>query len=196
MRPRDDNKELLIRQKAIEILAQVGFEGLSMHKLAKACGLSVNTIYIYFGNREDLLVKIFDRVNEELTTASLAGFDPEMSLETGIRTLWRNRYRYFTRYPEHLMLMEHFNNSTLREKVNRKFHAQFERTMQTFLSNATERNQLLAMPFATYWSVAFAPLFQLLKFHHRQRTPNGSPYQLSETQVMEACDIVLRALTP
>jgi len=194
MRTRDEHKQDLIRRKAIEIIAKVGFEGLSMHKLAKAAGVSSNTIYVYYKNREDLLVQIFNEVNEAITRATLEGFDPEMEFEEGVRLLWLNRYRYFVAHPLHLMLMEHFNNSDLVQKVDRRNHQLFNRLMTRFLEKATRGKQLAKMPSETYWAIAFAPLFQLLKFHVRKRSMDGKPYVLTEKMAMEACEHVLDAL--
>lgn len=193
MRLRDENKEIIIRLKAIETIAKVGFEGLSMHKLAKAANVSNNTIYIYFKDKEDLLINIYNEVDNAVTAATLNGFDPEMSLEDGIKKLWSNRYRYFIQHPEHMMLMEHFHNSDIVDKVDKKNYLLFSKLMTQFLENANRNNQIAKMPFETYWSIAFAPLFQLIKFSHRSRIKNQS-YILTEKDVMDACTLVLKAL--
>ena len=54
MRLRDEQKELLVRTKALELLVAEGFNGFSMHKLAKAANVSPATLYIYFQNKEDV----------------------------------------------------------------------------------------------------------------------------------------------
>ncbi len=195
MRVRDENKEAVIRKKAIETISKVGFEGLSMHKLAKEARVSNNTIYIYFKNKEDLLIQIYDEVNQQVTSATLKGFDPEMSLEDGVKKLWLNRYNYFTRHPEHMMLMEHFNNSDLIDKVDKKNYTLFRTTMTKFLDNAKKNNQLIKMPVETYWAITFAPLFQLLKYYHRNRTVENKPFKLTEKDVLEACSHVLKAIS-
>jgi len=194
MRTRDEHKQDLIRRKAIEIIAKVGFEGLSMHKLAKAADVSSNTIYVYYKNREDLLVQIFNEVNEAITLATLRDFDPAMDFDEGVRRLWLNRYRYFTAHPLHLMLMEHFNNSDLVQKVDRKHHLLFNKLMTRFLEKAIHEKQLAKMPAETYWAIAFAPLFQLLKFHVRKRSMDGKPYVLTEKLALETCEHILDAL--
>jgi len=194
MRPRDASKEKLILEKATAMIAKTGFEGLSMHKLAKACGMSANTIYIYFRHREDLLISVFKEVDEKITKATLKDFDPEMHLEKGLKKLWMNRYHYFTRHPQHLFLMEHFNNSDIVEKVDNKNNALFSTLMTEFLGHAMKRKELAKMPPETYWAIAFAPLFQLLKFHHRNRSMSKKPYKLTEEAALEACALVLRAI--
>jgi AcrR family transcriptional regulator len=40
MRLRDEQKEQLVRTKALELLVEEGFNGFSMHKLAKAANVS------------------------------------------------------------------------------------------------------------------------------------------------------------
>ena len=57
MRTRDENKEAAIRTKALEMIVKVGLDGLSMQKLAKSANVSPATIYIYFKDREDLILK-------------------------------------------------------------------------------------------------------------------------------------------
>ena len=59
MRTRDENKELTIREKALEMAVKDGFDGLSMQKLARAAGVSPATIYIYFKDRDDLILQLW-----------------------------------------------------------------------------------------------------------------------------------------
>ena len=58
MRVRDPGKEHAIRERALDMIVAHGFDGLSMQKLAKAAGVSPATIYIYFKNRDDLIVSL------------------------------------------------------------------------------------------------------------------------------------------
>lgn len=48
-----EEKVTAIRKVVMEFILDEGFGGMSMHKLAKAAGVSVTTIYIYFKDRED-----------------------------------------------------------------------------------------------------------------------------------------------
>jgi AcrR family transcriptional regulator len=66
MRLRDEQKELLVRTKALELLVEEGFNGFSMHKLAKAANVSPATLYIYFQNKEDLIVQLGIEVGQKI----------------------------------------------------------------------------------------------------------------------------------
>jgi TetR/AcrR family transcriptional repressor of multidrug resistance operon len=84
LRTRDVNKEALIREKAIEMIVNHGFDGLSMHKLAKSAGVSVATIYIYFKDREDLIQQ-FTPKKARKWRAHLVNFDPESHFDEGLK---------------------------------------------------------------------------------------------------------------
>ena len=58
MRTRDNNKVELVKKTAIELMVKDGLEGFSMNKLARACNISVATLYIYYKDRDDLIVNI------------------------------------------------------------------------------------------------------------------------------------------
>ena len=58
MRTRNTGKEQLVKQKAIKLVVRDGFEGFSMNKLARACGISVATLYIYYKDKDDLIIRV------------------------------------------------------------------------------------------------------------------------------------------
>ena len=85
MRTRDENKELTIREKALDMAVKDGFDGLSMQKLARAAGVSPATIYIYFKDRDDLILQLWLQEVKKMVDATLEGFDPSMPFEAGLK---------------------------------------------------------------------------------------------------------------
>ena len=60
-----------------------------------------------------------------------------------------------------------------------------------------ERGELVRVPVEVYWSVAFAPLYQLLKFHLHGRGLSGTPrFVLDEKLMDQTLELVVKALTP
>ncbi|HEX2613085.1 MAG TPA: helix-turn-helix domain-containing protein, partial [Fibrobacteria bacterium] len=59
MRSRDPSKESAIRRMTMELAVKEGFDGLSMQKVAKAAKVSPGTLYIYFEDREDLMMQAY-----------------------------------------------------------------------------------------------------------------------------------------
>ena len=55
----------------------------------------------------------------------------------------------------------------------------------------------MRVPVEVYWSVAFAPLYQLVKFHLHGRGLPGTPrFALDEKFMDQTLDLVVKALTP
>ncbi|WP_234733094.1 TetR/AcrR family transcriptional regulator [Tellurirhabdus bombi] len=197
MRIRDENKELAIREKALDMIVQEGFDGLSMHKLAKAAGVSPATIYIYFKDREDLIVQIYREESQRMTEATLDGFDPAMPFEEGLRIQWVNRANYCLRYPQRMHFMEQMRHSPFHDKFRQVAENPFIAAMKSFVCNAIKRKELEELPLEVYWSLAFAPLYQLIKFHMSHRgEPGANEFTLDKILLNKTLELVLKALRP
>jgi len=195
MRTRDVNKEIVIREKAIELIVSQGFDGLSMHKLAKAASVSVATIYIYFKDREDLIQQLYTEEFEKMTVATLVNFDPESHFDEGLKVQWMNRLKYCLDNPLSMTFMEQMKHSPLidRSVMDRRFID----AMTRFVHTAITREELIQLPIEIYWSVAFAPLYQLVKFHISGTSmPGRPPFILDEGQIDQTLSLVLKALKP
>src|SRR5258706_1477619 len=59
-RPRADKREAILRA-ATDVFAERGFFSAQVADVARAAGVAAGTVYLYFRNKDDLLVSIFDR---------------------------------------------------------------------------------------------------------------------------------------
>jgi TetR/AcrR family transcriptional regulator, multidrug resistance operon repressor len=197
MRTRDENKRLAICQKALKMVVEKGFDGLSMQKLAKAAGVSPATIYIYFKDRDDLILQLWIEEMKKMVSVMLEGFDPEMSFDQGLRVQWMNRARYCMENPIGTHFMEQIKYSPYHNLSQKQMDENFLASMRNFVHNAIRRKELVKLPVEVYWSVAFAPLYQLVKFHMSGRGLRGTEKFVLDTKTMnQTLDIVLKALKP
>ncbi|WP_025142683.1 TetR/AcrR family transcriptional regulator [Pedobacter jeongneungensis] len=201
MRTRDINKELLVKQKAIETIVKYGLEGFTINKLAKACGISVGTPYVYYKDKDDLIVKIVMEEGARMEEAMLLDFDPEASLEDGLRIQWRNRFNYMIENPMLGQFFDQINSSTYQDQFLKMFNGEegnlmslFKKDITTFIHNVVKRGEMDEMPFEVYWSVAYSPLYSLLRFHHRGKSIGGKPFQITDEILWAAFDRVVKAL--
>ena len=193
MRPRDESKEAAIRDKAIEMIVKEGFDGLSMQKLAKAANVSPATIYLYFKNREDLLNQLYIDIDKVFAEETLKNFSPEMHFEEGLWLQWENRFAYHTKYPHHIHFMEQFRNSPLINHKDIK-ETSFKQAMGAFFRNAVRRNEMIELPVEVFWSIAYGPLYTLIKFHSGKKSFMGTKFILTEQRMKQAFDAVIKAL--
>jgi TetR/AcrR family fatty acid metabolism transcriptional regulator len=91
--PRRTDKRSLITEAAIEVFAKKGFRSARVTDIAKRAGVADGTIYLYFKNKEDILLSIFEEKMDLLLGdlgAALEGADDP-----------RERVRRFARFHFH-----------------------------------------------------------------------------------------------
>lgn len=194
MRARDTNKEQLVKQRAIESIVKYGLEGFSMNKLAKACNISVATLYIYYKDRDDLILKIADEEGARMAKEMLKDFDANAPFESGLRVQWKNRFDYMMAHPYINVFFEQLRSSSYHEKFMETFKANFGPMVGKFMENSKKRGEVDEMPLEVYWSVAFAPLYSLIRFHNEGRSISGEPFAISDEILWATFDRVIRAL--
>jgi TetR/AcrR family fatty acid metabolism transcriptional regulator len=64
-RPRTPDKRSRILEAAVKVFARKGYFGARVSDVAKAARVADGTIYLYFRNKEDILVSLFDEVMSE-----------------------------------------------------------------------------------------------------------------------------------
>jgi AcrR family transcriptional regulator len=196
MRPRDENKETAIRDKALEMVVKDGFDGLSMQKLARSARVSPATIYIYFKDRDDLILQLFLHEMKRMSDATLEGFDPSMHFDEGLKVQWLNRARFCIQYPVSMHFLEQIKYSPYHEAFMKKVDTTFQKTMGEFVHNAINRKEIVKVPLEIYWTLAFAPLYQLVKMHMSGRGLRGEKFVLDDKIINQTLRLVLKALKP
>lgn len=196
MRARDENKIEALLVEARKMVVEEGFDGLSMQKLAKAAGVSPATIYIYFKDRDDLLIQLYKRESDVFFEYIFRDFDPEMDFATGMTVQWKSRARYVIDNIDNTHFMEHFKYSRLHPKAMALRDPKYSEGLKRFVRKAIENKELVEMPFEVYWSVAFAPLYNLVHYHKVGRNMAGDPFVLTDEMLMQTLTLVLKALKP
>lgn len=66
MRKKEGDKESAIIEAAIKVFAKMGFHDAKIHHIADNAGIATGTVYLYFGNKENILLHIFETVWKQL----------------------------------------------------------------------------------------------------------------------------------
>ncbi|TCC94335.1 TetR/AcrR family transcriptional regulator [Pedobacter frigiditerrae] len=194
MRVRDEEKVQLVKQKALESLVQDGFEGFSMNKLAKACGISVATLYIYYKDKDDLIISIGQEEGDKMADAMIKNLDPKASFEEGMRIQWQNRYAYVMANPNSYLFFEQLRTSTYQVKFLESFMKKFKGVISEFMHNVVANGEIKPMPLEVFWSVAYAPLYSLIRFEREGQSIGGKPFQMTDQILWQTFDLVIKAL--
>lgn len=194
MRIRDEHKEQVVKQKALELLVSQGFEGFSMQKLARAASVSPATLYIYYKDKEDLIMSIGKEIAVIHNKAIFKDFDPNAPFAEGLRVQWRNRADFMLNHKLEMDFFEQIKNSTFREAISEDIVVEFREKMSIFMKNAIQRGEINSMPIEVSWSVIYAPLYNLIRFHQNGKSMSGSPFVLTEEILWQTFDLVLKAI--
>src|SRR5215213_2485496 len=81
-------KEKIV-QAAISLFQEKGYEKTTSNEIAQQAGVSVGSFYVYFSDKRELLLSIFDRLADELFKNIFDGLTPEHLFESD----FRNRIR-------------------------------------------------------------------------------------------------------
>ena len=177
-------------------MVKEGLNGFSMQKLAKAANVSPATIYIYFKDKEDLVLKLCKEAGDKMVDISMKNFDPSMNFSEGLRVQWENRAKYCMKYPDQMHFLEQLRHSPYGEKLTEMTGEKFKKIMGDFVANAIKNKELVKVPVEVYWSIAFAPLYNLVKFHMMGKSLSGNSFVLSDKIMKETFELVLKALKP
>ncbi|MDF1611887.1 TetR/AcrR family transcriptional regulator [Stygiobacter electus] len=68
MRIKEGNKEKDILEAAIKVFAEVGYHKAKIAKIAEVAEVAAGSVYLYFKDKEDILLKIFENIWRKLYT--------------------------------------------------------------------------------------------------------------------------------
>jgi TetR/AcrR family transcriptional regulator, fatty acid metabolism regulator protein len=75
MRTKEGNKENDILEAAIKVFAEDGYHKAKIHKIADTAGVATGSVYVYYKNKETILMKIFEDVWERIYRETKAAID-------------------------------------------------------------------------------------------------------------------------
>ena len=196
MRVRDEFKLQQVHRQATELIASEGLNGFSMQKLARAAGVSPATLYIYFKDKDDLILQLGIAEGRRMAEATLRDFDPQLPFAEGLRVQWRNRADFYLHNRLSVNCFEHLRHSPFRDKIYASMPGDFTEAMNAFVRNAIRNGELAPMPIEVFWSVAYAPLMNLIRFHFDGRSLGTRPFTFSDTIMEQTLELVLKAFKP
>lgn len=126
MRTRDDQKESALIEATVKLVNEIGFVSSSVSKIAKEAGVSPSTIYVYYKNKEALLVSTYMDIKIEISKAILETFDETLPIRDIFRNAWLALFGYIAKNHSRFRYVEQFTNSPYislvdQESVDRHF---------------------------------------------------------------------------
>ena len=112
MRVKDLEKRETIKQETFAMVAEQGLAGLKMAHLAKRVGVSPSTVYVYFKDKEDLVLTLFMEVTQSLVGEIVDAFDEGEDFDVNLRRAWFAYMDYLYEHFPAIMFHEAVKNSS------------------------------------------------------------------------------------
>lgn len=104
------NKREAILQAALYLLAHKGFHGFSVKQVADMAGVAAGTVYLYFNDKEDLILQLDAQIMERTAQHLFADHDPHQPLFDQFRQLCMSFWLFFKHNPEILLSKNQFDH--------------------------------------------------------------------------------------
>ena len=95
-RRKSDEKRRRILEAAVRVFARKGYHGAKVAEIAKRAGVADGTIYLYFRNKEDILVSLFDEVMAEHIAKARAQVARAKGADAKLRLVAKHHLRLFS----------------------------------------------------------------------------------------------------
>ncbi|MCG8549048.1 MAG: TetR/AcrR family transcriptional regulator [Desulfobacterales bacterium] len=120
MRTKDEQKKEALFKATVKLVNEIGFAYSSVSKIAKEAGVSPSTLYVFFQNKEDLLISTYVNIKRAKGRAILSDFNDSLPIRDILRKVWRNTFAYISHNPDKYQFIEQFANSPYVGLVDQK----------------------------------------------------------------------------
>lgn len=161
MRTKDDKKQEALFLATIKLVNEIGFAASSVSKIAKEAGVSPATLYIYFKNKEDLLISTYLEIKMSMGAAMLEGFDASLPYYDIFHRVWFNTFDYASANKDEFRYTEQFSNSPYIDQVDKmKVQERFAPLMEV-LQQGIEQKVLKDVSVEVFSAFMFYPVMVL-----------------------------------
>lgn len=112
----------LIIEAAVDVIAENGYHASQVSKIAKKAGVADGTIYLYFKNKEDILVSVFEEKMGQFIEQIATAISEKENASEKLLTLIRMHFSQLAAN-HHLAIVTQLelrqSNLSLRQQINR-----------------------------------------------------------------------------
>ncbi|MBW1814712.1 MAG: TetR/AcrR family transcriptional regulator [Deltaproteobacteria bacterium] len=139
MRIKDDEKVAALFEATVKLVNEIGFASSSVSKIAREAGVSPATIYVYYKNKEDLLVSTYIEIKLDLSKAILSNFSDKLPIRDILKNVWFNMFEYISNNLKCHKFAEQFSNSPYSSLVDKQKVEQFFEPVIKVLQSGIEQ---------------------------------------------------------
>jgi len=158
MRNKDIQKQEAIINATVDLVNEIGFVSSSVSKIAKKANVSPATLYIYYENKEDLLVSTYIEMKKKMSKALLKDFDDSRPFRDIFLSFWKNAFEFVKENRSLYQYSEQFSNSPYTELVDHKELEKHFEPLFRVLQNGIDQKVIKNVSFEILSTFIFYPV--------------------------------------
>ncbi|KAE9528997.1 TetR/AcrR family transcriptional regulator [Testudinibacter aquarius] len=143
-----------------KLMAEDGLHTLSMQKIAKAAGISVGTIYIYFTNKEELLSNLAKYLFARIDAQLVKKHNPDAPLFEQYRQMWWNFWEFFEQNPHVLKNFYQYDSLPGFSELVKSCHQRRD-IWNTFIKHGQKQRVLSSLPHDVLFALSLGSAIKL-----------------------------------
>jgi AcrR family transcriptional regulator len=176
MRHKDAHKQQAIIRATVKLVNEIGFDSASVSKIAREAGVSPATLYVYYQNKEDLLVSTYVHIKQSFAEAIVRGHDASLPIRDRLRQFWNSAFAAIRLDPGLFQFSEQFSKTPYIDLVDvGEVEQHFAPIMRT-LQEGIEQKIIKNVPFDILSVFMFYPILTLANpkvcLHFDERADN------------------------
>jgi AcrR family transcriptional regulator len=120
MKEQVKDKRTAIREAALKLFTERGFQGTSTAQISKEAGVATGTLFNYFSTKEDLINGLYFEVKGELSRSMGKGIEIESTFQDKLKKLWSNLINWGVDNQEKFLFVGQFCSSPYITKFTRE----------------------------------------------------------------------------
>lgn len=160
------DKRAAILDATLKLLAAYGFHGFSMKRVADEAGVATGTVYLYFQDKEALIMALREEIFQRVAAHMFVGLTPEMAPFEQYRLICQNLWQFSTQNSDILLSKAQFDHlppETLR--VQNEDVRQHVQPLVTLFEQGKLNGILKPLPDEVLFSLGMEPYFALARQH-------------------------------
>lgn len=157
-----------ILKTADSLMAREGIQYLSTHKIAKAAGVSVGTIYLYFKDKDELLDQLVRFLFHDFNLYLESHYQPELPFFEQYRALWWATLKYMRANPNVILNMHQYDSLPSFQKMIALCSESDVLTWKKFILAGQKQGEFANLPSNVLLTMSTKVIFELMYLQIRR----------------------------
>lgn len=178
MRKKDESKVENITATVIKLAREYGFQGISMSKIAKDCGVSASTIYTYYENKSDMIHSIYHELQMKRHNQIYNSINEKMNAKETLFAIFIDFYNYIITHEDEYYFVQQFTSCPcLHEEMKSK---DYNIAIHDILSKFIKSGEIVNMDTSIIHAMLAPPIERIAEnyFVHQTKLSNDELHQI------------------